>query len=428
MYIKKILIYFGSILAGILIFLVSISVRFHSVILKNNSNEPRLVWGSTPIINFSIWSRIMTKAGHRSYTMVSHYYEAINTPSDWDLIAIRDLAWLPKMARPVIAFILGLLRGDIFIISFDGFFLGNSPLSTMQAFFLKTAGKKIVVIPYGSDAYVYNKVRSTSLQHALMISYPEHARRQHDIHKNVKYWSENADLVIPGMMGFDGIGRWDVLAPSVLSLDLDLWKKSTKVQTADGINGEVNIVHAPNHRGFKGSEFIQSVIESLKEKGLKINYILLEKIQNEDVRKILRTQADILIEQIVYIGHGLNGLEGMASGITTISNLSNKEYTEPMERWSFLGECPLVSSNFDTLEENLELLVRNPSLRRVIGDRSRLYVEKYHGSDATQFLFEKIIKHFEGKSINLIGLFHPLSGVYKKDQPKICNSWKSQFK
>lgn len=415
-------------MAAILLFLVAFLVRVHSLFFRRKNRKLRMIFGSTPILNYSIWSRSMQIAGYPSRSMVSQYYGSINKVEDWDFIASLDLGWLPKMMRPVAAFALGLLRGDVFVISFDGFFIGNSPLKFMQAFLFRVADKKTVVIPYGSDAFVYNSVRSTNLQHALMSSYPQYAKRQEIVRKNVQYWSVNADLVIPGMMGVDGIGRWDILAPSILSLDLELWSKSVKVQSSDGVNGVVNIVHAPNHRGFKGSEFIEQIIEKLIKKGLRINYILLENMQNEEVRKILQTEADILVEQIVAIGHGLNGLEGMASGIPTISNLSNKEYTEPMEQWSFLGECPLVSSNFDTLEENLELLVRNPSLRRVIGDQSRLYVEKYHGSDATQFLFDKIIKHFEGKSINLIGLFHPLSGVYKKDQPKICNSWKSQFK
>ena len=115
-----------------------------------------------------------------------------------------------------------------------------------------------------------------------MLSYPQYAKRQEIVRKNVQYWTVNADLVIPGMMGVDGIGRWDILAPSVLSLDLELWSKSVKVQRSDGVNGVVNIVHAPNHRGFKGSEFIEQVIEKLTKKGLRINYILLENMQNED--------------------------------------------------------------------------------------------------------------------------------------------------
>ena len=69
------------------------------------------------------------------------------------------------------------------------------------------------------------------------------------------------------------MGRSDT---NTLMLDLQLWIAS-KNNLANGYEGEVVIVHAPNHRGFKGTEFIIEAIKKIKESGLKVRLILLEK-------------------------------------------------------------------------------------------------------------------------------------------------------
>ena len=83
---------------------------------------------------------------------------------------------------------------------------------------------------------------------------------------------------------------------------------------ADGASEVVKITHAPNFRGFKGSEFIINAVEKLQKEGFKIELNLLEKLKNHEVKKILQDETDILVEQIIFTGHALNGLEGMACG------------------------------------------------------------------------------------------------------------------
>jgi len=146
------------------------------------------------------------------------------------------------------------------------------------------------------------------------MSYPLAAREQKTIAANVDYWCRYADVVIPGFVGPDGFGRWDVLIPSQLSIDLAVWKSSKKLSVADGIKDKVVVVHSPNHRGFKGTEFVIDAVEKLQKEGLNIELRLLENIQNSEVQRILCEEADILVEQLIFTGHGLNGLEGMASG------------------------------------------------------------------------------------------------------------------
>lgn len=386
---------------------------------KKDLKKPRIVWGSTPIINNSYWSRAMIKAGYRSETYTHDHYSQINKRDNWNKILSEEYSLIPIHAKRLVAFIHSLFLYDIFFISFNGFFIGNTSARFFQSQILKIAGKKTVLIPYGSDAYVYKNIRSTSLIHGHLISYPLQSKMQQIIAKDVEYWVKNADAVLPGFMFPDGFGRWDALLPSPLCIDLDEWTPSNKNSFANGVNEEVVIVHSPNHRGFKGSEFVIKAVEDLKNEGYKINLILCERIQNERVREILQSEADILVEQLIFTGHGLNGLEGLASGLPTISNLEDETYTLPLRRWSYFSECPLVSATPENLVEVLRKLVTKPELRHQLGAAGRAYVEKYHGLDSAQYLFSNVIDYVYGRKESLINLYHPLLGEYPNRLPKI---------
>jgi glycosyltransferase involved in cell wall biosynthesis len=418
-YLKKI-VYQSLILIFSLFFIpvavaCSLIIRFKFTIPA----KPRLVWGSTPIINNSYWSRALVNAGFSSETFCANFFSIINRREDWDKILAEEYRWISRHARPFVAFIHGLFLYDIFFISFNGFFLGNTPVKIFQAHLLKIARKKIVILPYGSDSYVYRNIRSISTVHGLLMSYPLASREQHRISQDVDYWIKHADVVLPGFMGPDGFGRWDALIPSPLFIDLQLWKSSRKLNEANGIVDEVVIAHAPNHRGFKGSEFVISAVEELRKEGLKIRLILLERVQNDQVRKVLEFEADILIEQLVFTGHGMNGLEGLASGLPVISNLEDETYVLPMRRWSYFSECPMVSGTPENLVDVLRQLVTRPELRHKLGRAGRAYVEKYQGLDSAQYLFSNVIDYVYGRKESLINLYHPLLGEYPNRSSKI---------
>ena len=140
----------------------------------------------------------------------------------------------------------------------------------------------------------------------MNISYPLGSREQDSIFNQVKYWTRNADAIIPGFLFADGLGRWDVFLPSPLSLEIESWGKSNRNQIENGISGEVVIAHAPNHRGFKGTEFIIDAVEKLQNKGFKIKFLLLENKRNTEIKRILNEEVDILVDQLIYTGYSLN--------------------------------------------------------------------------------------------------------------------------
>lgn len=381
--------------------------------------KPRLVWGSDPIINNRYWSQAMRQAGYESETFTVSFYPSISNRAEWNEILMEKFGRLPLPGKLVLAFCLSLFRYDVFFFGYNGYFIGATPIRKLQALAFRIARKKTVLIPYGADYFVYRRIKGTTLTHALLLSYPDHARRQRQIADQLDYWTRYADVVIPGMMGPDGSGRWDVLAPSSLTIDTEKWRPTGRRSDANGINAPVVVVHAPNHRGFKGSEFVIDAVGRLQKEGLRVELRLLERLQNDVVRRVLCNEADILIEQLIATGHGFNAIEGMAAGLPVVSNLEDTQYTLPFRRWSFLNECPIASASPETVVDVLRQLVTRPDIRRQLADASRAYAEKYHSIEAAQFLFISVLDKVAGRPVDLLNLYHPLKGTFPADRGTI---------
>ncbi|MBS1652578.1 MAG: aminotransferase [Bacteroidetes bacterium] len=393
----------------------------------NREKKPRLFWGPIPLINNKYWSNALKSIGYASNTVMLEYY-SIHKKEDFDLYfdeifsSFRSILvpnFIGKLYYKYQLFEYLLFNYDIFTFPFSGLIFKGNLLRKFELPILKLLNKKIVIIPYGGDAYMYSKIKSTSLQQALLFSYPELAKREKEIEENVFFWQQNADAIVVDFM-IDGMSRWDVLPCNILVVDHHLWKGKDFYNKSDGINGVVTIVHSPNHRGFKGSEFVIDAINELKNEGLKINFILLEKVKNEEVRRVLFEEADILVEQLI-LGYALNAIEGMASGVPVLSNLSNEEYVRIFRRYSYLNECPILTTTPENIKENLKILIQNPELREQLGRASKKYAEKYHSNETAVFMFENIYdKIWHNKNVDLLNLFHPLKqNSYNNKYPKI---------
>lgn len=372
--------------------------------------KERLVFGATPILNLMYWSAAMRAHGYETHTLVNGFYARINKRSDWDSVLDERFHQVPARFRKFVGFLWALGRFDVFFVSFNGFLLGGTRFQFLESRILRLAGKKIIITPYGGDAYVYRNIRSLSLLHCLMISYPAAAREQDVIEARVRHWTRMADAVVIGNMGPDGFGRWDVLAPSALHIDSDKWVVSSERRKQPG--DPVVIGHMPNHRGVKGTEFLIRAVEQLQAEGCNVELLLIEGRQNEEVRELMQTQVDILVENLNMTGYGLTGLEGMACSLPVISNFENDATLTHFRRWSFLSECPIVSGCPENIQALLKRLVGDAALRAELGRAGRAYVEKYHSLQAAHFLFSRVIEYVYGRRehAQMINLFHPLLG------------------
>jgi len=385
------------------------------------------MFGPLGLINNKYWSNILAKSDYVSKTVVFEAFN-INKKEDYDIyfedIINNGYKWAPRFLKKrfinYFAFDYIVKNFDIVHVSCLGLSLQTTRYRRKEAQLLKRFGCKIVVIPYGADFMQYSQILDLSYRHALLSHYPDLVKKEKQIHEDVTYWVNNCDVFI-GSLILDGKPRWDVLPFCNLSINVKEWQMKEKRNMSDGTDGEVVIVHSPNHRVIKGTEFVLKAVESLREKGLKIKLRIIEKVKNDEVLKILREEADILVEQLL-LGYALNGIEGMATGLPVISNISNERYSLVYKRYSYLGECPIASANPETIEKVLETLVRNPKLRIELGNAGRKYVEKYHSEENAVYMFGNIYDKiwYNKADTNLMELYNPQNkGSYNNRTERI---------
>ena len=405
---------------------------------STDGETPRLLWGSTPILNFKYWNEAIKLDGYDSKTFMSGFYSRINKESDFDLyfnqihtpfVVKLFQKFLPQYkAIGRIHLVFYIARNfDIIHTTYDGLCFANTKLWNIELDFYRRNGLKIVVIPYGSDYQMYSKLYNKSWHHGLLMNYPEGIKREKNIKSKIEYFVEHADCIMAGFQ-FDQISRWDILPYAVYPMDTQLWRPKKEYSEADGINGTVKIYHTPNHRGTKGTEFLIKAVDELKTEGLKVELFLLENLQNEDVREHLYTEADILVEQLI-LGFALSALEGMATGLPVVSNLEEDENEIKLfRRYSYLNECPIYSSNPEKIKDTLRNLVTHPSLRKELGLAGVAYVEKYHSFRAMGDIFKAIYdKIWYKKDIDLMNFFNPIhKDSYNNKSPIITHPFQKQ--
>jgi hypothetical protein len=377
---------------------------------RNDTELPRLLWGADPIINNKYWSESLKAKGYVSKTLMTDYYSSINKKEDFDMY-LHELfpVKLPLNINAYIAFLYSIYNFDIIHHPAHGFLLRFTYLlKKFEGTFIKAAGCKNVVLPYGADIWMYSKITNTQLRHALLLSYPNAGKNEAKIQRNINYWIRHSSVFFP-MLQVDGVSYWDVLCYSNWAIDEKTWQYNRKYShEKNGKDAVVKIIHTPNHRGVKGTEFIVAAVEDLKREGLKVELILLEKVAN-DVLKEWMDESDILAEQLI-IAHGISAVEGMAKGLTVISNFEDETRNKVFRTYSYLNECPIVSASTENITDVLRRLVTNPQLRQELGIAGRAYVEKYHSYSYSQYLFGEIYrKIWKGEAVDLMNLFHPLN-------------------
>jgi hypothetical protein len=365
----------------------------------------------------------MKQAGFSSTTLMHGFYSTINSKKDYDKYLNELLPFtVPLNLMAYYAFLYSIANFDIIHHPAHGYLLRFTFFSEkLEGTLIKLSGCKNIVLPYGSDIWIYSRIDNLQLRHALLLSYPNAAKNEEKIKKRIAYWIRNSSVFFPGLQT-DGIGYWDVLCYSCVVIDEKKWLQNEP--TSDKKNGAdevVKLIHTPNHRGVKGTEFILDAVATLKKEGFKIELTLLEQISNEEVKRFMG-EADILVEQLV-VGYGLSAIEGMAKGLTVISNLEDENRNGVFRSYSYFNECPIVSANRQNITDILRSLIKNPQLRRELGAAGRAYVQKYHSYDFGQYLFGQIYKKiWHGEELDLLNMFHPLSSEnYNKNLPIIKN-------
>ena len=367
---------------------ISFAYRFF---LRKKLTKKRIVLGSVPLINNVYWKEAINK-----FALAETYTSALYSNSErhnWDIIISDRWRFAPSFFRNILSFCEVLLKYDLIVTSYNGFAINERPYWRIQAVCFKICNIKTIVIPYGSDAYIYSRIKSNTLLYGLLGDYPGAVKNSKSIESRVNYWNNYADAVIPGFMGFDGIGRWDVLVCSPLIVDTLFWCSNKKIKSQSDQNSFKPIVvgHFPNHKVFKGTQYIEAAVELLQEEGFNVELRIYNNISNNQVSDLMKNEIDIYFDQINFIGYGMAAIEAMSCSLPVLANLQDKNYTDALKYYSHLMDCPIVSVDQTNLLSELRKLLESDYLRHDIGINGRKYVERYHSIESGAVFFKQLI-------------------------------------
>ncbi len=136
------------------------------------------------------------------------------------------------------------------------------------------------------------------------------------------------------------------------------------------------IVHAPTHRGVKGTRFVLDAIARLQAEGIALELLLVEKLSHAEARRVYE-RADLLVDQLLAGWYGGLAVELMALGKPVVCYIreSDLKFIPPQMQ----QDLPIINARPATLHDVLRewLTVRKDELAE-IGRRSRAYVERWH--------------------------------------------------
>ena len=132
------------------------------------------------------------------------------------------------------------------------------------------------------------------------------------------------------------------------------------------------VVHAPSVPFKKGTDIIESILNRLKQEGIAFELITVRDMPNHELLQLL-TEADVLVDEIVYNGPGALSFEGMLSGCAVA--------TRYIETSPSVFRPPVWSINADNIYEKLKRLLSDAPLRKQLAEDGRAYALANNSSD-----------------------------------------------
>lgn len=241
---------------------------------------------------------------------------------------------------------------------------------------LKKFGKVIAVTYQGDDARQGDFCRANfeySIAQEVGDEYysikTDESKRQ-----RIKTFSKNADLIYalnPDLLHvLPARARFLPYA----HINLEHWRCATDV--FENTSKRPLVIHAPSHRGAKGTKYILEAVRQLQADGLTFDFRLVEGLTQLEARKLYE-QADLVIDQLLAGWYGAFAVEAMALGKPVICYLRHSDFSFLPDKMA--DELPLIEADPHSITSVLsDWLQRSPSQKRERGRMGRLFVEKWH--------------------------------------------------
>ena len=298
--------------------------------------------------------------------------------------------------RKILSFIYVINRYKCIYIYFHGgplAFTRKGFLKPLEPFFLKLANVKVVAMPYGGDVQDMQKAKNLLYKYALGADYPLFRLTSAKIANQINRWTKHANHIISGCDWVDYTYHWDTLMLAHFSIDTEQWKPKIKKNIE---NKKIRILHAPNHKTIKGTNFFIKAVDDLKKEGFQIELIILEKKHNSEIQKAIQ-EADIIADQLVVGWYAMFALEAMSSCKPVLCYLRE----DLIDLYELAGlvkpnEIPIINCTFKNVKKKIKELISRPEQLEEIGKKSREFVLKHHSLDVIGKKFDEI-----NKSINI---------------------------
>lgn len=246
--------------------------------------------------------------------------------------------------------------------------------------FYKIFGKKVIMEYLGNDVQLYKKsIEKYSITNQKYYYTKKIDGLKADRRKIFRLWFESnfVDKQLVCAPYISEFVQRSIVFP--LAIDITEYQYIPQKKLTD----EIIILHAPSHRGNKGTVFILEAIDRLKNNGYNIKLLLVENVSHSEIKEKY-IQCDIFVDQLVAGWYGTASIEAMAIGRPVVCFL-RESYFKYID---YGDSIPIINANPSTIYEVLKKLILEKYKLPEIGAKSRKFVEKIHALDVC---IEKLI-------------------------------------
>lgn len=281
-----------------------------------------------------------------------------------------------------------LLRGDVWVTYFDGlFFHVRARRRNEWAFrLIRAVGIRLIVTAHGSDiVQLTHRTTRYDWVGRMQRDYPNWSFVDQTAvsRERVEMFCRFADLVLPG----DAVMARLLPRTDVLFKPFGIDCEALRPPAAEApVAKVVTIIHAPNHRQVKGTDYLVTAVEQLQSRGFDCQLILIEGVARSEALQRYAA-ADIIADQFCMGGWAQFALEGMALGKPVLCYLDQEHLGDP------LYNLPVVNAVPERIAEVLAPLIACSELRSRLGERSRAETEKYQSVPALGEVWDQLYRY-----------------------------------
>jgi len=294
-----------------------------------------------------------------------------------------------KINKTNLLFAIGRVFGNFFkSLNYDiyHFKFGQSLLPwNLDLPILKLLGKKIIMNWHGQDIRQwdrfkndpYNKILAEKMSGGWFKEWKKHCR-----YHCVKFFTDFQAVSTPDLLEFAPVAKYMPEMAPAERISAEISNSKFLISKTQGI---VTILHAPSHRGIKGTEYIIKAVENLKKEGEKIELLLAENVPADKMGEYYQ-KADLVIDQLLIGTYGVVSVEGMLAYKPVICYIREdlkKVYPESL---------PVISANPDNIKETIKDTLKKDL--QILGEKSFEYVSKTHLPEVMAREWAKVYREF----------------------------------